>query len=307
MNYKSKNQGFTLIELLVVIAIIAILAAILFPVFAKVREKARSISCSSNLRQVGLALMQYIQDNDETLPNGNGQNVGAGWAGQTTQYVGSSRLFSCPDDSTGTNGSFSTASYGFNSNLTATSQSVFGAASSTVMVFEVTGVQADVSRQDEGTNGGKISPGSGSNPVEPTPLTGVGTLSASGDGCSATLPQISGYNLHGLFASFVTTPTPPTTTVGAGLSTGTGGPRYVTGNIGNRWTTPVPADFAANGLHTGGSNYLAGDGHVKWLRPGSVSTGYRALATGNAQDTGGTGYAAGTGGLGSYALTFSPL
>jgi len=60
-----KNRGFTLIELLVVIAIIAILAAILFPVFAKAREKARGSSCLSNLRQMGSAVMQYAQDFDE--------------------------------------------------------------------------------------------------------------------------------------------------------------------------------------------------------------------------------------------------
>ena len=63
-----KNKGFTLIELLVVIAIIAILAAILFPVFAQAREKARQSSCLSNVKQMGLALMQYIDDYDETFP-----------------------------------------------------------------------------------------------------------------------------------------------------------------------------------------------------------------------------------------------
>jgi len=64
----SSKKGFTLIELLVVIAIIAILAAILFPVFAKARDKARQASCLSNMKQMGLAVMQYIQDYDETAP-----------------------------------------------------------------------------------------------------------------------------------------------------------------------------------------------------------------------------------------------
>src|SRR5436309_2182636 len=62
------RKGFTLIELLVVIAIIAILAAILFPVFAQAREKARQATCASNLKQIGTAFMMYIQDYDEMFP-----------------------------------------------------------------------------------------------------------------------------------------------------------------------------------------------------------------------------------------------
>src|SRR2546421_2908892 len=68
MKVDRTKAGFTLIELLVVIAIIAILAAILFPVFARAREAARKTSCISNVRQLGMAMMQYVQDYDESFP-----------------------------------------------------------------------------------------------------------------------------------------------------------------------------------------------------------------------------------------------
>ncbi|NCO34708.1 MAG: hypothetical protein AUJ92_03015 [Armatimonadetes bacterium CG2_30_59_28] len=68
------KRGFTLIELLVVIAIIAILAAILFPVFARAREKARTSSCQANLKQIGLSVLMYVQDYDERFPISGYQN-----------------------------------------------------------------------------------------------------------------------------------------------------------------------------------------------------------------------------------------
>ncbi len=68
MRYRNRQNAFTLIELLVVIAIIAILASILFPVFARAREQARKSACLSNLKQVGIAVMMYVQDYDESYP-----------------------------------------------------------------------------------------------------------------------------------------------------------------------------------------------------------------------------------------------
>lgn len=63
-----RSRGFTLIEILVVVAVIALLAAILFPVFARARENARRAACQSNMKQLGLGLLQYTQDHDERLP-----------------------------------------------------------------------------------------------------------------------------------------------------------------------------------------------------------------------------------------------
>lgn len=118
-----KGFAFTLIELLVVIAIIAILAAILFPVFARARENARRASCASNMRQLGLGILQYTQDYDERLPAAmvgeDGKNKTGGWMfysafgsgttdpkfdpaqGSLYPYVKSSQIFVCPSDSQG--------------------------------------------------------------------------------------------------------------------------------------------------------------------------------------------------------------
>ncbi|MCC6729426.1 MAG: prepilin-type N-terminal cleavage/methylation domain-containing protein [Chthonomonadales bacterium] len=101
-----RKRGFTLIELLVVIAIIAILAAILFPVFARAREQARKTSCLSNVKQISLALLMYTQDADECLPMTNywpptGVNSAWGpvvpvWYDLTLPYVKNFQIYACP-------------------------------------------------------------------------------------------------------------------------------------------------------------------------------------------------------------------
>ncbi len=109
---RRSRHGFTLIELLVVIAIIAILAAILFPVFAHAREKARQTACLSNTKQIGTAIMMYVQDYDETYSPGYYYNdptaVGNldatgihNWSGLIQPYVKNRGIFVCPSDKVG--------------------------------------------------------------------------------------------------------------------------------------------------------------------------------------------------------------
>jgi prepilin-type N-terminal cleavage/methylation domain-containing protein/prepilin-type processing-associated H-X9-DG protein len=101
---KVRKHGFTLIELLVVIAIIAILAAILFPVFAQAREKARQTACLSNMKQMGLALVQYTTDYDgvyvanvvPTTISGTGQPIHWGWFGLLQPYIKNVDVAECP-------------------------------------------------------------------------------------------------------------------------------------------------------------------------------------------------------------------
>jgi len=114
MNRKHRKRnvaGFTLIELLVVIAIISILAAILFPVFARARENARRSACMSNMKQIGLGIMQYTQDYDEHYPvqtNYQVSNYAAttvpNWITEIQPYVKSWQLFACPSATDATSG-----------------------------------------------------------------------------------------------------------------------------------------------------------------------------------------------------------
>lgn len=111
MSSNRNHRAFTLIELLVVIAIIAILAAILFPVFAQARNRARQAACLSNVKQLALGVMQYIQDYDEMFPTWPVSNIPAGspdawglpegqgwWMNQIYPYVKNYGVYACPND-----------------------------------------------------------------------------------------------------------------------------------------------------------------------------------------------------------------
>ena len=132
-----KRRGFTLIELLVVIAIIAILAAILFPVFARAREKARQSSCSSNVKQQMTGILMYCQDFDEkfplsfiepgamwTTPDGTDTTGDMPWMIVIDPYLKNTQIFNCPSISTAWDGGAATAyvSYGYNENLSGIAQ-----------------------------------------------------------------------------------------------------------------------------------------------------------------------------------------
>ena len=239
---KPALRGFTLIELLVVIAIIAILAAILFPVFQKVRENARRTACLSNMKQLGLTLTQYYQDFDERGPNGtNVYGAGNGWGAQVYSYVKSKGVYRCPDDD-----SKSVSSYALNSNfvfdstgrydgtgiINSIALSQFKSPASTVEFFEV------ANNYNPGGGGYDLS-----NPADDI------QNSPTGNGVSG------GYSPHGL-GQAATAPQQL---------------KYATGWMAN--TVRHDNYVAQTGRHTDGSNFLMADQHAKFIRPSSVSAG----------------------------------
>ncbi|MDR3708349.1 MAG: DUF1559 domain-containing protein [Capsulimonadaceae bacterium] len=299
--------GFTLIELLVVIAIIAILAAILFPVFATAREKARQSTCASNLKQLGLALVQYTQDSDDCPPNGNSRTAAvSGWAGQIYPYVKSKAVYVCPDDQSQSpscsycyNMNFidfnnywttgNTYTYGVTSSPT-WPMSKYGSAAQTVMLAEVIGSGGyDVSDL---------------NPADPLSDLHCNTNGA----CGFSPGGYGGINATGYNDPYAYDPGNIAADVACGAQTASGCPnanftiKYATGyQSSNAFTLTFTGPA---GVHSTGSNYLMADGHVKWLLVNKVSPGYLNNTGGDCGN--GTASAANTGcSGGKWAATWS--
>ena len=273
-----RKRGFTLIELLVVIAIIAILAAILFPVFQKVRENARRTSCLSNEKQLGLAIIQYNNDNDETMPPGRtNYGVAKGWACQVYTYVKSTAAFQCPDDSShapratsyGLNTNFNYTTYVKGAPIQSATLPQFNSPAKTVVLFEVT------------NSGLGIDPSGNSNNYDMTTIAD-GYVNASGANSDFAYggysPSGNGYggdnDPNGASQSATATATSTTLKYATGYMRGSNPVNSPGGTSGGNFTGPL-------GRHTYGSNFLMADGHAKFLRPSAVSAGNAYNANGN--------------------------
>jgi len=271
--------GFTLIELLVVIAIIAILAAILFPVFATARDKAREVKCINNQKQLGLAVMQYIADYDEMYPtplnygwgtaNSPWNASGVGWGSVIYSYVKSTAVYACPSDPT--NGR-NLVSYAYNGNLASTSKSAsetpyiasgLNSPSMTVMFFEVYGTALNSSMPNETCNYNG----------------GANSCTPAGNGQNVN--DCGGTQCHNLVCEtgFMGRVANNWGTLAYTCLSGSNTNQYYGGSV-----TPYLVNGPV-GVHQGGSVFVMADGHAKWLNGANVSPGAPA-ATPTATETG---------------------
>ncbi|MDR3709316.1 MAG: DUF1559 domain-containing protein [Capsulimonadaceae bacterium] len=231
------QDAFTLIELLIVIAIIAILAAILFPVFATAREKARQSTCISNLKQIGVAFTQYEQDYDEMTPCGSVNK--AGWAGYIFPYVKSNAAFLCPDDTyVNANSAYQTESYCMNLWL---NWAVPSGKQNAVSIVQMTAPASTVLICE--TYGGFFLR---SNPI--------GEWSSME--CDGRLVPGGGDTTVRDYRTGLLNNTPQSSATGEG-----------------DWQFTPTSGAHQQPAHSGGSIFLACDGHAKWLQGTKVSSG----------------------------------
>jgi prepilin-type N-terminal cleavage/methylation domain-containing protein/prepilin-type processing-associated H-X9-DG protein len=287
---ENSKGGFTLIELLVVIAIIALLAAILFPVFARARENARKSSCLNNVKQVGLGFMQYAQDNDETFfvaaptqPGCVGQ--GYGWAGAMMPYVKNIQLYKCPSDTYTVGGTttyfghtdpLTTVSYAYNRNVAGNPvMADHVGPAKTVLAFECRSVAVLTNPLAPNWGDAEWGGGCGGNEASTAGNGGDGTPGVAGSGNDGWIQR------NGLARNVMHMGNPSRINDNATISTG---------------------DYT--GRHLGTGVFLFLDGHVKALPGQAVSNGNNANASTDDQDGAGCCRAAGTQN-GKFAGTFS--
>jgi prepilin-type N-terminal cleavage/methylation domain-containing protein/prepilin-type processing-associated H-X9-DG protein len=268
----SGDRGFTLIELLVVIAIIAILAAILFPVFAQAREKARQISCASQENQIGLAMMQYLQDNDDRYPEvdyngtpGPNGNALVTWTWEIMPYIKDWNVMRCPDF----NGNPFNAWGGNNAQYGTASDDINGVVGAGW--YEWMGSYA--------LNGPYLNPNVDcNNSIKNQAFdgqTGPGATEAQFDSPAQTVMAVdTKADLYGggWYPYMHWTAAPAD--ANAPDDCGAGGFLWGTDQYFDYLNDETPVNTDRVSLrHSGGTNVIFCDGHVKWMTPGALAAG----------------------------------